>query len=103
MHEYKFYGIENDDNPGRNTKQIKTHNTVVKLPEIVHIPTQIVRVNPKVELTPNTSEKCKGMKLWSGKQIDELPKKIVIGDTITRIIHIDDLNHAQDVGERKDQ
>ena len=48
MHEYKFYEIDTDDNPGGNRKQIKTQNAVVKLPAIVQITTQLVRVNPRV-------------------------------------------------------
>ena len=43
------------------------------------------------------------MKIRNGKQLDELPKKIVTGDTNTRIIHIDGLNHVQYEGEGKDK
>ena len=60
-------------------------------------------MNPKVELIPNTSDTQKGVKLQSLKLLDELPKKIVTGDTNTRIIHIDGLNHVQYEGEGKYQ
>ena len=63
MHEYKFYEIEDDDNLGGNTKQIKTQDKAVKQPSIVHIPKKIVGVNPKVEVIPNISETRKGIKL----------------------------------------
>ena len=43
------------------------------------------------------------MKLQNGKQIDDLPKKIVTGDTTYRIIHVGDLNHVQEKGEGKYQ
>ena len=48
MHEYKFDGIEDDDNFGGNTKQIKTQDATVKQPAIVYITTQMVIVNPKI-------------------------------------------------------
>ena len=38
------------------------------------------------------------MKIRNGKQLDELPKKIVTGDTTAIRTHIDDLNHVQDEG-----
>ena len=60
-------------------------------------------MNSKIELITNTSETRKGIKLKSGKQLDELPNKIVTGDTNIRIIHIDDINHVQYEGEGKYQ
>ena len=80
-------------------KQIKTQDSAVKLPEIVYITTQRVRVNPKVEVIHNTSETRKGMKAWNKKRLYELPKKIMTGNTTARRIHIDDLNHVQYEGE----
>ena len=59
MHEYEFNETEDDNNLGGNRKQIKTHNAAAKLPEIVHIPTQRVRVNPKVEVIRNTCDTWK--------------------------------------------
>ena len=55
-------------------------------------------MNPKVEVIPNTSDTQKGVKLQSLKLLDELPKKIVTGDTTAIRTHIDDLNHVQDEG-----
>ena len=48
-------------------KQIKTQDSAVKLPEIVYITTQRVRVNPKVEVIHNTSETGKGTKFLNVK------------------------------------
>ena len=101
MHEYKFDKIEVDENIGGNNKQIKTQDEAVKYPEILHIPTQRVRVNPKVEIIPNTSKTREGIKFRSGKQLYELPNKMMTGDTNTITIHIDNLNHIQNGGEIK--
>ena len=58
-------------------------------------------MNPKVEVISNTNETRKGIKFRSGKQLDELPQKIVTGENNARRIHINDLNHVQDEGEGK--
>ena len=98
MHEYEFDKIEDDDNLGGNTKQIKAQDPAAKLTAMVYIPTQRVIVNPKVEVIRNTSETQKVMKLLNGKLLYELPNKIVRGDNTARRIHTRGLNHIQDEG-----
>ena len=63
MHEYKFDEIEDDDNPGGNSKQTKTQDATAKKTAIEHIPTERVIVNQKMEVIPNISETRKGIKL----------------------------------------
>ena len=70
---------------------------------MVQTPTKILRVNPNVEVIPNTRNTRKGMKLQSGKQLDKIPRKQMTGDTNAKIIHIGDLNHVQYEGEGKYQ
>ena len=94
MHEYEFDDIDDDENLGGNMKQIKTQDEAAKLAAIVHIPKQRVIENTNVEVFRNISETQKVIKLQNGKQLDEVPKQIVIGDTTDRIIHIDNPNHA---------
>ena len=60
MHEYDFNENEDDNNLGGNRKQIKTRDVSTKLPAIVHILTQILRVNPKVDIIRNN---CKTRKV----------------------------------------
>ena len=60
-------------------------------------------MNPKIEVIPYTSETRKEIKLQSVKRFDELPKKIMTGETNVRRIHINNLNHVQDDGEEKEQ
>ena len=53
VHEYKFDEIEYDENLGGNTKQIKTQDATIKQPEILHFPTQRVRLNKRVDVIPD--------------------------------------------------
>ena len=87
----------------RKYKKNQNKGCNLKKTEIIHIPTQILIENSRIEVIPNTSETWKGIKLWSVKRLDEIPKKIVTGDTNVRRIHIDNLNHVQDYEEEKDK
>ena len=92
MHEYKFDEIEDAENLGGNTKKTKRKNAAAKIPAIVHIPTQRVIVNLRVEVIQNTRETRKGMKFRNRKQLDELTNIVFTEDTTARRIHIDDIN-----------
>ena len=66
MHEYEFDEIEDNENLRGNKQQIKTNDESTKLPATVKNSSQRVRLNPKVEVIWNTSEKQKEMKLRNG-------------------------------------
>ena len=67
MHEYGFDEIKDNENIGGNTKQTKPQGAASKIPALVHMPTQRVIVNPKVEVIHNTSETGKGTKFLNVK------------------------------------